>query len=468
LQGPWTDIYAVGATLYRAISGRPPMDSSRRGALGDELKPVTEMTTTDYRAGFMAAIDLALRLKPDERPQCIADWRTMLTDAAPMAGAALPRAPVEPTPQALPRGAAATGISGGSALADSVERRPDPTSTFAARRRGSLVTGLAVAAIATAGAVAYWRSASAPPSTTAATASQSVAAQPTEPGPALSPVAVKPPVSKPPGETPIAPIVTPPDAEQIAETAWRSLSASTDTAAIERFIADHGATRLAASARARLTTLRDEQARNAAAAARSKEVADEAARQRARDANWSACQAAPDSEKAARCSVVANSDDIPARRAAAFHQQGLAERRLGHYDKAVAELTRALDLAPTNAQVLNDRGIAYFLKGDPASREGAMRDYDAAIRNDPNHAEALNNRAWSLFQAGRASEALADADRSIAANPANGYAYDTRGQILESLGRRDDAIRDYQRAIAIDTTQETSRAALARLRPQSR
>ena len=97
-----------------------------------------------------------------------------------------------------------------------------------------------------------------------------------------------------------------------------------------------------------------------------------------------------------------------------------------------------------------------------------MRDYDAAVRAAPRHAEALNNRAWSIFQAGRPADALADANRSIEANPANGYAYDTRGQILEALGRREDAIRDYERAIALDATQETSRAALARLRPRTR
>jgi serine/threonine protein kinase len=29
-QGPWTDIYGLGATCYRAIAGRPPLDAVSR------------------------------------------------------------------------------------------------------------------------------------------------------------------------------------------------------------------------------------------------------------------------------------------------------------------------------------------------------------------------------------------------------------------------------------------------------
>src|SRR5262249_26033985 len=76
-QGPWTDIYALGATLYHAVSGKRPPDAPSR-MVNDEYVPAHAAALSSYRSGFLAAIDKALRLEVGERPQSIALWREQL------------------------------------------------------------------------------------------------------------------------------------------------------------------------------------------------------------------------------------------------------------------------------------------------------------------------------------------------------------------------------------------------------
>lgn len=87
LQGPWTDIYAMASTLYRAVVGQAPPEATDR-LLKDEVVSLGHLAKHGYRPAFLAAIEAGLRIKTAERPQTIADWRQQLM-AQPVATSGL-------------------------------------------------------------------------------------------------------------------------------------------------------------------------------------------------------------------------------------------------------------------------------------------------------------------------------------------------------------------------------------------
>lgn len=76
-QGPWTDVYAVGALLHFAIVGCPPPASISR-IMKDSLQPLAAAGLSGYSREFLTAVDRALALQPSDRPQSIAELRALL------------------------------------------------------------------------------------------------------------------------------------------------------------------------------------------------------------------------------------------------------------------------------------------------------------------------------------------------------------------------------------------------------
>lgn len=76
-QGAWSDIYALGATIYSVIAGGPPPDALSR-VRNDSYVPAREAARGAYRSDFLDAIDWALQPDPDDRPVTIREWRRKL------------------------------------------------------------------------------------------------------------------------------------------------------------------------------------------------------------------------------------------------------------------------------------------------------------------------------------------------------------------------------------------------------
>ena len=85
-QGPWTDIYALSALCYRAISGEAPVEAPRRQsrlARGqpDPLPRLSDTSADGYSASLLEAVDWGLRVIETERPQSLDAWTAHIEGA---------------------------------------------------------------------------------------------------------------------------------------------------------------------------------------------------------------------------------------------------------------------------------------------------------------------------------------------------------------------------------------------------
>jgi formylglycine-generating enzyme required for sulfatase activity len=74
--GPWSDFYALGATLYKTITGEAPPKSTDR-ILEDSIEPLASRVELRgrYPESFLKSIDRALAAKPEGRYQDAREWR---------------------------------------------------------------------------------------------------------------------------------------------------------------------------------------------------------------------------------------------------------------------------------------------------------------------------------------------------------------------------------------------------------
>ena len=91
-QGPWTDIYALGAVAYKAVSGETPPDVTER-VRQDPMRPASEVCRGKYSGPLLNSIDWALSVEEEARPQDVASWRKLMTGEA-QAPTDLPKEPV--------------------------------------------------------------------------------------------------------------------------------------------------------------------------------------------------------------------------------------------------------------------------------------------------------------------------------------------------------------------------------------
>ena len=152
-QGPWSDLYALAATLYHVISGQPPVNGQARLAALAEDRPDPYDPLTgrfaDYPPGFLEAIDRAMSTLPKQRVQSAAEWMAMFNGKAATVAPAGVEAAVQELVNSYKTETAPGALDAPLAKAASrvPEMSPPPATARGGKSPVQLVAGVAAALV---------------------------------------------------------------------------------------------------------------------------------------------------------------------------------------------------------------------------------------------------------------------------------------------------------------------------------
>ncbi len=177
-QGPWTDLYALGATVHFVLTGQAPTPAVLR-AVRDALPALSAADGPLFPgvpANFLATIDWALALAPDDRPQSVAAVRRAISGeiVPPRPSARHAMVPRLPRPDSGLEPGSSVVIDLDPEIVSSVPHAPAP----AARTRRSGRAALALLALAGVGAIGWGAWALNAPAAAPSMSATSVAARP--------------------------------------------------------------------------------------------------------------------------------------------------------------------------------------------------------------------------------------------------------------------------------------------------
>ncbi|MBI1257630.1 MAG: tetratricopeptide repeat protein [Chloroflexi bacterium] len=144
----------------------------------------------------------------------------------------------------------------------------------------------------------------------------------------------------------------------------------------------------------------------------------------------------------------------------AYLWRGMAYHLLGDLPHALADLTKAKQLDPTNIDVLQEHGWTNF---DAKNYADALLDFTAALERNDQSTNAYIGRGDAYRESGNIPDALADFTAALAIDPDLAIAYYERGYTYQMDGDNEAARADYLETIKRDDYYTSAYIQLARL-----
>lgn len=130
-----------------------------------------------------------------------------------------------------------------------------------------------------------------------------------------------------------------------------------------------------------------------------------------------------------------------------LYSRGLLYLTARLLNDAVKDFQAVLQLKPDHPHAGNNIGFIYVTQGD---YDRGIREFDQILKRDSKRVDVLNNRGMAHWKAGHLELALADFTTGLQIDPRNISTLSNRGQLHYSQARFDEAISDFTSATAYD------------------
>lgn len=134
-----------------------------------------------------------------------------------------------------------------------------------------------------------------------------------------------------------------------------------------------------------------------------------------------------------------------------WHNAGINLDKLGRFDDAHIYLSRAISIAPDDADLYNAKALIYFHEGKD---EKALRYFKAAIEIDKNNETYWRNKGMVLRRLNRLTQAHAALEQALSIAPNAADLHHQKGLIFDAENNYANALTCYESAIKLNPSKQ--------------
>ncbi len=135
-----------------------------------------------------------------------------------------------------------------------------------------------------------------------------------------------------------------------------------------------------------------------------------------------------------------------------YYVRGMALERLGNWQKAEADLVKALEFRPNHPYILNYLGYSWADKG--TNLDQALDMIRKAVDLRPDDGYIVDSLGWVLFQTGQYEESLPYLEKAVEIMPYDPVINDHLGDVYWKVGRKIEARFQWSRVLNFEDAED--------------